>query len=384
LSGGLSEFSEAFDSFVQAIESFDSALTDAVADAVRNLSDALGLDDVDPAKLEATSQFIITLAEASAAWIVILKIASAVSGLSTAVSGASFSLAALKTSLLGLVSSVSAIAFPILIITGALLAFKNNTLGIRDSWDEMVKGIKDGRLQDAIWPAIQVWGKLHLAIPIALAQSLLDIVGWKGDVETNLRELATTLENTWGVIKESLRKTWADIRTLTKTDFINFFKGLSDKIKTAVMYGWNKIKEAGQSIADALSAGFKDIVRRFIDMINDAIPNDIDLGVYKVDIPDNPIKYPPGYARGGRMRGPGIVGEKGPELFWPDTAGFVGSTSALMRALNSLVNPLNSLIAEGQPISTSTYNYAPNIYGVPMRNEEDLGSVLYRSYLMTQ
>lgn len=72
-------------------------------------------------------------------------------------------------------------------------------------------------------------------------------------------------------------------------------------------------------IAGALWRAVKDLVNsQVIDRINNVIPNDLSLGPFSVDLPDNPI---PRLATGGYIGSMALVGEHGPELFMPTERG---------------------------------------------------------------
>jgi hypothetical protein len=76
-------------------------------------------------------------------------------------------------------------------------------------------------------------------------------------------------------------------------------------------------KELGQALLDGMLEILKALPRELVQLINDAIPDkiqfDTPVGSISIDIPPNPVPLPT-FARGGVLRGLGIVGENGPEL----------------------------------------------------------------------
>jgi hypothetical protein len=79
-------------------------------------------------------------------------------------------------------------------------------------------------------------------------------------------------------------------------------------------------RSIGTGILDGITGGLSGLANEFIQILNDMIPDEIDLGSIRVgpyerhvrfDLPDNPIQQ---FQRGGLLDGIGVVGERGPEL----------------------------------------------------------------------
>lgn len=154
-----------------------------------------------------------------------------------------------------------------------------------------------------------------------------------------------------------------------------FGKGLVDGISS----GWD---EKWQSFKDKFINAFRALGPLVKQLINDLVPDNINFGVFgSVSIP-NPFPDVGVGAKGGNITGPTLVGEKGKELFLPNTNGFLLSNTML----KNIANILSSRVVASQTSNTvnRSVTYAPVINGVPMTNERSAADEMYRVYRMMQ
>lgn len=113
-------------------------------------------------------------------------------------------------------------------------------------------------------------------------------------------------------------------------DVVTFFASLPGTILRA-------LGDLGGELARGILNGFRDVWNTIADTINDALPDDVDLGLFSIDFPDNPVPRIHRFALGGIGSGLGIVGEDGPELMQFGAASSVFPKGQLAAALRELL-----------------------------------------------
>jgi hypothetical protein len=194
---------------------------------------------------------------------------------------------------------------------------------------DLIKAILTGKWGEA-WDAIK-------KILSGALQMVLGLLRAAWNVVTGLFEvLKGTVSALWSLLWNSLRTVlsdaWASMKNLAKAgvdSLVGFIAGIPSRIGGLASSILSSAAGIGRAIVNGIGNGLSGAVgfvsdlgaaiRRTItgaintvvDALNNAIPNQIGLGPFSVDLPDNPI--PRIRAMGGPAEGLVSVGERGPE-----------------------------------------------------------------------
>lgn len=244
-------------------------------------------------------------------------------------------------------AAVGALASPLVLVAGLVIglgiAWKTNFLGIRDAIQNVLDKLQnlyndlDSAFEEGSWQGLgKRLGELILQGIGDLAGTfyndvLVPLPGKITEIAPEVTTQATALaQGVWdayiGLLTGLGQAMWDEVLIPLGARILEALPDLSDKAT-----------QIGTGILDALLGALASLPNAVIDLLNSAIPNEIDLGSFEktfdlgplgkqtakvefgtLDLPDNPI---PRFASGGIVTKPtlALVGEAGPEAIIPLT-----------------------------------------------------------------
>lgn len=250
--------------------------------------------------------------------------------------------------ILGVVgAAVGALASPLVLVAGLVvglgIAWKTNFLGIRDAIQRVLDKLKG--LYDDLKSAFEEggWQGLGKRLGELILQGIGDLAGmFYNDVLSPLpgkiAEIAPLVVSQATTLAQGIWDAYIGLLTgLGQAMWDEVLIPLGARILEALPDLADKATQIGAGIMNALLGALASLPNAVIDLLNRAIPNEINLGSFEktfdlgplgkqtakvefgtLDLPDNPI---PRFASGGIVTKPtlALVGEAGPEAIIPLT-----------------------------------------------------------------
>lgn len=247
----------------------------------------------------------------------------------------------------------------------------------QDIIDQSVESLR--RLEEIFIDAGEAGGKLtatgqNLDVLRKKAERLVDPTF---ELNKEIEAFALALENAGDKMPQSdielLTKAIKELRAqakMTDATFVflkdnlaAFGAGVSDQIASALMSG----KASLNDFKDFARMFVTDLISQFIRLafINNLLNSILKIGGTSAALPTIPIPGVPTSASGGAISGPRIVGERGPELFVPSSAGSIKNnmdTKNLLGGSTTIVNQtLNIETGVSQTVRAEIVNLLPTI-----------------------
>lgn len=300
-------------------------------------------------------------------------------------------LATLTLTVVGLSLAFVALALPLILIGGIAAAFATDFGGISTAVDQVSSSLEEGDVAgilDGILDTIT-------AIPLGIAEWIGAALGidvpngmkaWKKVGEAIIEIIKWLADNTGSLIGAIIIPTPAGLDTLYNT-----LKEMVGFISTITGFDPGSGPNVGSTLTsgEATSGSGQANARG---MYNDFVMEGLSPEAAARAVETATGWQPGSYARGGLMRGLGLVGERGPEL------AFAGSPTTIIP--NTLTNRILSafeteskiqsmlvqtLSAFGSGALGSTSNvYSPVFHGAPSRDTMRSNSDLYEQWIMAQ
>ena len=265
---------------------------------------------------------------------------------------------------IGFVTGLAEWVNPIYVLAGNLMSAIGTAAS--NAWNLLITNVSTHYGPDllAAWTT-------HLGMLETLWQNVwLSIQSFVQTVFTYIGQIfstfGTVLNDEALLIWKGLKATWdtnlqaiALMMSTFQTNFLNAWDGFWAAVGTFVFTHWEDIKTTVRNAVNAVIGFLRDLVRRWnslsfqVPVIEVPIPAQLGGGSVKFGgqaFSFPPIPEPQLLARGGKVlpNFPAVVGELGPELWWPSTAGRIIPSIGSLGAVNVTVNVMGSILTEDE------------------------------------
>jgi hypothetical protein len=191
--------------------------------------------------------------------------------------------------------------------------FMDGVEWIKSHW-ELLVAILTGPIGLAVLFIKDHWNTIRRDVSQLITDITTFFTGLPAKIVAGLGDLVGTI---WGTLKNTV--SWLDTNVWQPVS--SWFVGLPGKIASAIGSGIGAVAGVGKSIIDGIIGG----LNTAIDAVNSHIPSIFGVKVFP-SIPHIPMLAAGGPLDAGQMA---LVGERGPELFVPSSAGTVIPNNAL-------------------------------------------------------